>query len=386
MIVGVPGSKTTRRRSRLRLGLCALAVSACLAAAASASGELLPAPKGKIFFGVTDTGEIEDFQAFADSVGKHPSVIQTFHPWGNSLHYAIPRWGEAQARPMLHISTVDDQTGGELITPRGIATAASDDYLIRLNSSFGTRQIRAYIRPLGEMNRCLNLWASYTCGGRLRSGSHKPYWYRQAFRRIAIIVRGGGTLAEINTRLAAANLPPVDRRAKSGLEPDAFPYAPVSMVWSPLPGGSPPTRRNRPMRYYPGHRYVDWVGTDFYSKYPVWRTLRRFYRIKKLRRKPLALTEWGVSAGDDPKFVRKLFRWVRRHKRTKMLIYYQDFGPSNAYRIQNYPRSRRVMTRNLRQRRFLSIPPDPPAAPVPGTPTDPSDPVPPPPPTGGTGG
>jgi len=381
--VGVPGGNTKRRRTRLRLCLTAVAAALCLVAAGRASGELLNTPPGQVFFGVTDTGEIEDFQAFADSVGKHPAVIQTFHPWGNSLHYAIPRWGEAQARPMLHISTIDDQTGGELITPRGIATAASDDYLIRLNSSFGTRQIRAYIRPLGEMNRCLNLWASYTCGGTLRSDSHTPYWYKQAFRRIAIIVRGGGTLAEINARLAEANLPALDRKAKSGLEPDALPYAPVSMVWSPLPGGSPATKRNRPIRFWPGTRYVDWVGTDIYSKYPVWRTLNRFYRIKKFRRKPLAITEWGVSAGDDPKFVKRLFAWVRQHKRTRMLIYYQDFGASNSYRIQNYPKSLRVMARNLRQRRYSALAPFPPPPPSPTTPTDPNDPVP---PTGGTGG
>ncbi|MGH2981432.1 MAG: hypothetical protein ACRDKV_05255 [Solirubrobacterales bacterium] len=382
--MGVPGGHKTRRRSRLRLGITAAAAAVCLALAGTASGELLNAPRHRIFFGVTDTGKIEDFRAFADSVGKHPSVIQTFHPWGNSLHYAIPRWGEAQARPMLHISTIDDQTGAELIDPRGIARGFGDDYLIRLNSSFGTRQLRAYIRPLGEMNRCLNAWAAYNCSGRrLRGKAYKPYWYKKAFRRMAIILRGGGTLAAINTRLARVGLPPLDRRAKNGLEPSALPYAPVSMVWSPLPGGSPATRRNRPMRFYPGGRYVDWVGTDIYSKYPVWRTLTRFYKIKRIRRKPLALTEWGVSAGDDPKFVRKLFRWVRRHKRTKMLIYYQDFGTSNTYRIQNYPRSRRVMARNLRQRRFIGLPPDPPPAPPPGTPTDPTQP---PLSTGGTGG
>jgi Glycosyl hydrolase family 26 len=368
---------------KLRLRIAAAAAALCLATAATASGELLPAPTGQVFFGVTDTGEIEDFQAFADSVGKHPAVIETFHPWGNNLHYALPRWGEAQARPMLHVSTVDDQTGAELITPQGIAIGTSDDYLIRLNSSFGTRQIRAYVRPLGEVNRCLNAWATYTCDGALRGQAYTPYWYKQAFRRIAIIVRGGGSLAEINSRLAATGLPPLDRKAKDGVEPDALPYAPVSMVWSPLPGGSPAIKRNRPMRFYPGGAYVDWVGTDIYSKYPVWKALTRFYKVKKIRRKPFALTEWGVSAGDDPRFVKKVFAWVRKHRRTGMLIYYQDFGPVNSYRIQNYPRSRAVIARNLRQGRYPALPPNPPPPPSASAPTDPNDPVP---PTGGTGG
>jgi hypothetical protein len=369
---------------RLRLGLAAAAAALALGAATSASGEVLTPDAGQIFFGATDTGQLSDFQSFADSVGKHPAVIETFHPWGNSLHYAIPRWGEAQARPMLHISTIDPNTLAEIITPLGIATGTSDDYLIRLNSSFATRQIRAYIRPLGEVNRCLNPWSSYTCDGASRGDSYTPYWYKQAFRRIAIVIRGGGSLAEINAKLAAINLPPLNRQAKDGLEPDSLPAAPISMVWSPLPGGSPPTKRNLPGKYYPGSDYVDWIGTDIYSRYPVWKTLTRFYKVKKYRRKPFALTEWGVSAGDDPKFVKRIFTWVRQHKRTKMLIYYQDFGTSNPYRIQNYPRSLHVIARNLRQSRFPALAPFPPAAPPVGAPTDPNEP--PAPPTGGVGG
>ena len=222
---------------RLRLGLAAAAAALVLGAATSASGDMLAPDAGQIFFGATDTGQLTDFQSFADSVGKHPAVIETFHPWGNSLHYAIPRWGEAQARPMLHISTVDPNTLAEIITPQGIATGTSDDYLIRLNSSFATRHILAYIRPLGEMNRCLNPWSSYTCDGASRGDSYTPYWYKQAFRRIAIVIRGGGSLAEINAKLAATNLPSLDRKAGNGLEPSSLPAAPVSMVWSPLPGG-----------------------------------------------------------------------------------------------------------------------------------------------------
>jgi hypothetical protein len=372
------------RPGRARRALVAIVAALCLGAAATASGEVLRPQRGQVFFGVTDTGYLSDFQAFANVVGKHPAVIQTFHPWGNNLHYAIPRWGAAEARPMVHISTVDDQTGAEIITPRGIATAASDDYLIRLNSSLATRGILAYIRPLGEMNRCLNAWAAYTCSGRSRGSSYTPYWYKQAFRRIAIIVRGGGTLAEIDARLAAANLPPLNRRAGNGIEPDALQHAPVAMVWSPLPGGSPTTKRNRPGHFWPGSSYVDWVGTDIYSRFPVWKTLNHFYHHKRYRRKPFALTEWGVSAGDDPKFVKRLFAWVRHHKRTRMLVYYQDFGHTNAYRIQNYPRSLHVIARNLRQRRYPALAPYPPAPPPPGTPTDPTQP--PAPPTGGTGG
>jgi hypothetical protein len=45
----------------------------------------------------------------------------------------------------------------------------------------------------------------------------------------------------------------------------------------------------------------------------------------------------GVAGRDDPTFVKRLFVWVRRHPRAKMLVYYQDFGAVNSFRIQNFP-------------------------------------------------
>ena len=39
--------------------------------------------------------------------------------------------------------------------------------------------------------------------------------------------------------------------------------------------------------------------------------------------------------------------WVQRHPRCKMLVYYQDFGSSSAYRIQNYPVSLNVLKDEL---------------------------------------
>ncbi|MGA1213511.1 MAG: hypothetical protein ACO3ZZ_07245, partial [Solirubrobacterales bacterium] len=44
------------------------------------------APAGsKVFFGVTDTGEIDGFHDFKAATGRKPAVIQTFHSWGNTL-------------------------------------------------------------------------------------------------------------------------------------------------------------------------------------------------------------------------------------------------------------------------------------------------------------
>lgn len=321
---------------------CLLLVALMLPAPAGAS--LLLPPGNKVYFGVSDTGNMADFGHFADAVHKHPAVIESFRTWGSDFHGSIGRWETARARPMIHITTADTTDGHEIITPRAIAAGAGDAYLVRLNHLFWAKKMRAYIRPLGEPNRCLNVYASYDCGGEPRDAAHEPRWYRLAFRRIYVIVHGGGKRQAIDRRLAEAGLPPLTSNVLG------LPAAPVAIVWSPLPAGSPTTPQNRPRNFYPGSRWVDWVGTDFYASYPEWSALTGLYR--RYANKPFALTEWGVENGDDPSFVRSLFTWVERHRRCRMLVYYQDFGSTSSYRLQNYSQSLGVVRSRIHSHRF----------------------------------
>ena len=149
-----------------RAASLALAVAAIASAgAAPASALTLVPPKPEVLFGVSDRGTTQDFNEFAELLAKHPALLETFHPWGNSLNQAFERWRETSTRPILHISTQDDQTLAELITPEQIALGAGDDYLLQLNDFFSKRGLPAYIRPLGEPNRCLNAWSAVNCDG-----------------------------------------------------------------------------------------------------------------------------------------------------------------------------------------------------------------------------
>jgi hypothetical protein len=346
----------------------ALAVSIAALAASPAAALTLVPPKGNLYVGVSDRGTATEFNAFAELTGKHPALLETFHPWGNSLNEAYERWRETGTRPILAISTVDDQTLGQLITPEQIAVGAGDEYLLQLNDFFGKRGLPAYIRPLGEPNRCLNAWSAVYCDGTQRGGEYTTGWYKQAFRRIVAIVRGGQTLEGINATLAEIGLPPVNR--PKGPPPVSLPTAPVSVIWSPLPGGSPRVKGNFPGNYWPGSRWVDWVGTDFYAQYPVWQDLERFYTGKQWRRKPVAVTEWAISAIDEPRFVKQLVAWIAKRPRVRMLVYYQGFGPGNQYDLNLYPRTSNTLRLKLRRPNFLPyaewntglFPPLPPAA------------------------
>jgi hypothetical protein len=336
--------------------LCAAIVLCLLTVAPAASGSLVPRGKN-VFFGVSDTGDSADFGQFSSALQKHPALIESFRTWGADFPDSIERWQAARARPILHITTADNGDGHEILSPAGIAGGAGDDYLIRLNKLFWAKGMRAYIRPLGEPNRCLNVYAAYDCAGHRRDPSHSPSAYKRAFRRIYIVVHGGGKRSVIDTRLHEAGLPPL----QSDLP--GLPKAPVEVIWSPLPAGSPTVPQNRPRHFYPGDRWVDWAGTDFYSDNQDWKALNGLYR--RFSSKPFAITEWGVSSSDDPDYVRKLMDWIDRRRRCKMLVYYQDFGSTSPYRLQNWPASLGVLRNEIHNGRFPSYAPGPPKAPPP---------------------
>jgi len=335
----------------LRRMLAAVAALVALAAPAPASALSLVPPKPNVFLGVSDRGTTTEFNEFAELTGRHPALLETFHPWGNSLNAAYERWRETATRPVLAISTQDDQNLSELITPEQIAFGVGDEYLLQLNDFFASHGLPAYIRPLGEPNRCLNAWTAVDCEGNQRGGEYTTGWYKQAFRRISLIVRGGQSLEAINATLAEIALPPVQRT--KGPPPTELPVAPVSIIWSPLPGGSPRVKGNFPGNYWPGRRWVDWVGTDFYSEYPVWEDLNRFYLGKQWKGMPVAMTEWAVSGEDEPRFVKQVVAWTVKHPRVRMLTYYQGFGPGNQYDLRLYPRTTNTLRKKIRRPTFL---------------------------------
>jgi hypothetical protein len=356
----------SRKHAIVAVVLAACACIGCALGAAPAEAGSLQPQGNKILFGTSDTGNSADFGSFSVALHKHPALIESFRSWGSDFPDSITRWQAARARPVLHITTADSGDGHEIITPRGIAQGEGDEYLLRLNKLFWAKKMRAYVRPLGEPNRCINVYASYDCAGGSRGSGHSPSWYRRAFRRIYILLHGGGKRGRIDARLAAAGLPP--------LAPDVrgLPRAPVAVLWSVLPAGSPTVPQNRPRHFYPGDKYVDWVGTDFYSDNQDWKSLTGLYR--RFSPKPFAIPEFGVSSGDDPRYMQHLLTWVKRHDRCKMLVYYQDFGSSSPYRIQNYPASLAVLDKRIHTKRFPAF--------APGHPKPPPKP---PPPPGGIG-
>jgi hypothetical protein len=209
------------------------------------------------------------------------------------------------------------------------------------------------------MNGHWNPYSAFNSDGSSRDGDHSTYWFRQAWRRFTLIVRGGRR-AKINHRLHRLGLPKIER-VKGAAEyeklgvPATLPKPKVALIWVPQSSGSPNLAANGPEDYWPGGEYVDWVGADTYARFPNFDGLSRLYR--SFRHKPFVISEWSPWDTGDPGWVRQLFSWARRHGRTRMLVYYQGWTDGDPHRIHHYTSAKRVLRHQLNAGRFDAFAP-----------------------------
>jgi hypothetical protein len=325
--------------------VAAAAILACLLLAAPASGKPYAPPKGTAYHGVSDTGDIADFNAFAQQIGTHPAVLQTFHSWGTFPSSAMQRWDATDTRGMISISTAKGYEEPELLSPAAIANGEGDNYPLNLNSAIAQWNQPVYLRFLAEMNGEWNPYSAYNRDGSFRGPDHSPTQYRQAWRRFALIVRGG-PVSEINARLQRLGMPPIQAAV-----PEILPVPKVALMWVPHSSPTPNISANRAEVYWPGRKYVDWVGTDIFSTAPNWNNLNSIY--EDFKGKPFVIGEYAPFGEDDAAYVKRLFGWSRRHKRAKLLVYYQGFGNDPTFDIARFPAARAILRSRLAGARFL---------------------------------
>ena len=349
----------------LLAGLAAAAPAAPARQSRAPNAHAYPPPPGKAFHGVSGTrGRYREFQRFRHRVGAHPAVLEDFFPWDTALTSgALQLWHRSSTRGMLSLSTRGGD-GSEILRPGQIANGLGDRYIVRLNQSIAAAEQIVYIRLFPEMNGFWNPYCAFDADGAARVPGHSTRSFRRAWRRFAIIVRGG-SVEGINRRLASMGMPRLLRargdharvyRADGVGERLARPR--VAMVWNPQTIGDPDIAANRPDRYWPGRRYVDWVGADIYSKYAtpgVRAALDRFYLEHPGL--PFEIGEYSPWDGDPHgAFTRWLFRWARERTRTRMLVYYRSTYANSVYDINHYPAARRALRRILDEPRWVSYP------------------------------
>lgn len=351
---------TLIRAARMLPALGGVAAVLALGAAGSASARSFVPTHHKIFHGVSDTGNNHDFKRFARRVGAHPAVQEDFYHWDTPLTSgALRRWRQTRTRGVLSLSTAP---GGapELISPRQIASGKDDHYLVRLNHSIAQSKQVVYIRLFPEMNGSWNPYSAYNANGTKKDRSHSTNNFRRAWQRTVLIVRGGKT-RRINRELRQRHMPRI-LRASSNHDPiykpedvhHVMPHAKVAFMWTPQTISSPAVAGNKPGAYWPGKRFVDWVGADIYSKYAssgVWSALKHFYA--KWNHFPFVIGEYSPWDNDrSGHFTHKLFHWAEGHGRARMLIYYRSVNAGSPYDINHWPRARRVLRHELNKKVF----------------------------------
>lgn len=321
-------------------------VCGCCWAPAGAGADVLLPPGHGVFTGVTGTPA----SVFAQQVAKHPAVVGVFVAWGGPFQFAFQQAHEAQARLMLHISTDSGYGTPESFAPKGIAQGTGDGYLLDLGAAIARAGAPVYIRLLPEMNQANNDYCAFNQDGSSRGHSHSTANFKAAWRRVVIILRGG-SVTTVNTRLHALGLP-----ALRGTHAATLPRSPVSFLWVPQTAGSPDTKANSAQAYYPGDAYVDWIGTDFFSLFPNFTGLQRFYSDHP--GKPFAFGEWALWNGDDAGWVHRLFSFISSHPRVRMALYNQGARTNGPFRLSRYPNARREIRRLLAAPRFLGYTPE----------------------------
>ena len=327
---------------RLLSALLAVVASALVlapAASADGPGQYLP-PAGKVFSGLTGSTSVDLFQR---QTGNHPAVFGFFTKFYGANEFIFSGAERAGSRLMLHISTQDGYGTREIVTPLGIARGKGDGYLVGLNRRIAEHGRPTYVRLMAEMNQVNNGYSAFDRSGRPRGRTHSTQAFKQAWRRSTLILRGG-PVAGIDAKLRRLGLPAV----RTGAE--ELPRPAVAMLWVPQTRGTPDIPANMPRAYWPGGQYVDWVGTDFYSRFPNFHWLEDFYR--DFPGKPFVFGEWALWGGDDPAFVVRLFAWIHSHPRVRMALYNQGALTNGPFRLNQYPRSRAAVRKALAHRRF----------------------------------
>jgi len=336
---------TFRKVQRRWLGVTALCGAFLLAAGGgSAAGSAFLPPPGKVFQGVAG----QPISSYVQASGKHPAVYQEFLAWGQYVPAVTPDAANAHARLMIMINT---RFGSEeRISPGQLAAGQGDGWLISLQNAIASSRLVTYVRLMAEMDGYWNAYSAFNQDGSARDSAHSSRAYKQAWKRVTLILRGG-SLAHIDLVLGRLGMPKLHASGD-------LPSPKVAMLWVPqVAPGDPDVSGNQPSSYWPGRAWVDWVGTDFYSFAPNFSGLSAFYN--SYPGMPFVFGEYAVGeTPDDPGFIGQLFGWAASHPRVRMMIYNQGVSPTGPFRLSRFPAASSALRRALAGSKFPAFAPE----------------------------
>jgi hypothetical protein len=257
------------------------------------------------------------------------------HPVG----HVIAAWGQGPVRNILGALGPMPMLGMNpgTMSPQALAQGRGDVWLAEINREIAALDAaKVYVRPMPEMNGHWHTYCAFNQNGSAKPPAYSTAWFRKAFARIAVILRGGPVANAALTRLG---LPPTLEKL------EANPRSRLRMVWNPHGFSTPNRPGNQPRDYYPGDAYVDVVGADVYklnSNTGLLTGLEAVY--KAFPRKPFAIPEWGIQGTDDPGFVQRIADFLRTHGRTELAVFFNGRGGGD-FDIARKPQTRAAYRR-----------------------------------------
>jgi hypothetical protein len=243
-------------------------------------------------------------------LGRDPSIVHHFYAWQDDLPSSVSLPGDAVLMLTWRGTEYDTITSG-----------SADALIARAG-----RQLSRYGKPVllrwgWEMNGDWYAWAG------ARNGRDTDA-YVAAWRRLHRIIGAQGT----------------DN---------------VSWVWGPNWNSQPDAAWNDSHHYYPGDRYVDWVGVSGYnlggeSPQVLFEGLYADYAA----RKPIMIAEVGAAdggAGTKAAWVTRFANWVRAHPDVGAVVWFDtDTHPSapHDWRIDTDPQALAAYRAMARDRAF----------------------------------
>jgi hypothetical protein len=306
LLLGV-GATIGRARARRLLPAVAL-IGAMALAVLLAPTAARAAPASKISLGAYIPGASNDpalIDAYGDEVGQSPVIVSTYAQWPQPIlddWELEPIWARG-AVPMITWEPWTSSESGYSL--RGIAKGRFDGYIRQSARAAAAWGKPILLRFAHEMNGGWYPWG--------RGHGNGPRLFKRAWRHVVRVFR----------ELGATN---------------------VRWVWSPYVtyGG-----RFRFARYFPGNRWVDWVGLDGFNwaRNGRWQSFKSIfgesYRIlKRMTFHPIMIAETGSNqeGGNKAVWVSKVLnRELPRFSRIRALVWFDEVFHGVDARVDSSP-------------------------------------------------
>jgi mannan endo-1,4-beta-mannosidase len=226
---------------------------------------------------------------YARLLGRKPMIVSDYKQW-DFAPFVEDELDDVWNRGSVPMVTWEPMSyQGRRYTLRGIARGRYDRYVGRAADDAAAWGRPIFLRFAHEMNGDWYPWGS--------SGANSARVYKRAWRHLVRIFRRNG----------ADN---------------------VSWVWTPYvnQGGGLPFKP-----YYPGDRWVDWVGLDGFnwgyggSSYTFNELFRGSYRsLARLSSRPMMIAETGTHGGGKARWIAQTLRQLPRLPRLRAFVWFNN--------------------------------------------------------------